>query len=420
MQSQKISSTALRGSYDGALDGAIAEKLRIGLTHTHLRRRPTPSAALPEPSVGTTSVSLGTAPDEHVAALPVYSHITSEILDHLKDQVVHHRTTQSRHLTPVVDFDPNRRFRPTTLFVNRSLYYTLSDPETLLESFRDQSSPDYMYSPLSHLDAHRLSYAFRDWGQRNGALIFDSLYEAVDALFRPPPELDAQKSPRLKPSRKDAASHRITASATTPGRYLSDLEAAHIVMICIHALTSSVPMGWPHTWIQVRKLRGWGVVIPGAVPSTASTDKFAHPWLAIIDELEYEPALRLTTRLLQAIGTRRCHEHMLATVNAQDDHSGQVNSYVGVECLLPILLGHLTQVEKAALERKGKTRSTQSTDDDPGWTVTATFMEFLRTILVKQWNGNVEVNKWDSVGTAVALMTHLRQSLRCLILRITH
>ena len=306
----------------------------MGLTQTHSRRRPSPNVPLLEPSVDTASVSSGTVPpNEHLAALPVYSHITCDILDHLKDQVVHHRTAQSRHLTPIVDFDSNRRFRPTTLFVNRSLYYTLSDSETLLHSFRDQSSPDYMYSPLPHLDAHCLSHAFRDWSQRNGSLVFDSLYEAVDALFRPPPELDAQKSPRLKPSRKDAASSRIPASATTPGRYLSDLEAAHIIMICIHALTSSVSLGWPHTWVQVRKLRGWGVVIPGAVPNAASTDKFAHPWLEIIDELEYEPALRLATRLLQAIGTRRCYEHILATVNAQGDHSGQVNSYVGVERL---------------------------------------------------------------------------------------
>lgn len=412
LHSQKMSNVVpLRRTYDGAMNGIIAEKFRMGATPLSSRRKSTASFPPPEQSVNLSDAAAPKVLDEQSPVLPVYSHLTTEILNDLKEQVIDRRADPSRGSTSLVEFDPDRRFRPARHFVNRSLYYTLGDPETLLRSFRDQNSPDYMYSPLPHLDAHRLSHAFRDWGQRNGSLIFDTLYESLDALFRPPPELICHKSPCLKPSRKVAASPRFTSSTITPGRYLSDSEAAHIIIICIHALTSSIHPGWPHTWVQVRKLRGWGVIIPGAIPNSASNDKFAHPWLQIIDELEYEPAIRLAMRLLQAIGTRRCHEHILATVNARDDHTGQARSYVGIERLLPILIGHLTQVEKAALERKGKTKSTQSTDDDPGWTVTATFMEFLRTIIVKQWDGNVEVNEWGSVGTAVTLMSHFRESL---------
>ena len=408
VQSPKTPSPAVRGSYDGAFDPTIAEKFRLGNTRPISKGKSTPHILIPEPSVDASDVSAIEVSEEQPATMPVYSHLTTEVMDHLKDHVVHHRTDQSSNFNFVVDFDANRRFRPAKPFVNRSLYYTLGDSETLLKSFRDQPNPDYMYSPLPHLDAHRLSHAFRDWSQRNGALIFDSLYEALGALFRPPPEMDTQKSPRLKPSRKDAALPQTTAPRTTRGQYLSDLDAAHIVMICIHALTSSIPVGWPHTWVQVRKLRGWGIVVPGAAPETAATDTFAHPWLEIVDGLEYEPAVRLTTRLLQAIGTRRCYEHVLATLNAEDEHLGPATSYVGVERLLPILVGHLTQVEKAAMERRGKSKSTSSTDDDPGWTVTATLMEFLRTIIVKQWDGKAEINKWGSVGTAVTLMVHLR------------
>ncbi|KAF1967130.1 hypothetical protein BU23DRAFT_559677 [Bimuria novae-zelandiae CBS 107.79] len=416
--SQKSSTSHLNGTFDGTLDGAFADKVKMGATpHPNMTRKKT-SVSLPKTSAGNISNPTDVVRDEQPSTISLYSDLTSEILDHLKDQVVHDRRDQSRDFNFVVDFDANRRFRPAKSFVNRSLYYTLSDPETLLKSFRDQNSPDYMYSPLPHLDAHRLSHAFRDWGQRNGALIFDSLYEAVEALFRPPPEFDTQKSPRLKPSRKDALSSRNATPRTTPGRYLSDSEAAHIIMICVHALTSSIPVGWPHTWVQVRKLRGWGVVVPGAAPKTAQNDNYAHPWLEIMDELEYEPAVRLATRLLQAIGTRRCYEHVLANMHAQDDHMVQREfAYIGVERLLPILLGHLTQVEKAALQRRGKTKSTQSADEDPGWTVTATFLEWLRTIIVKQWDGNVEINKWSSIGTAVTLMTHLHANMKSLNLR---
>ncbi|KAL5418340.1 hypothetical protein PMIN03_001062 [Paraphaeosphaeria minitans] len=354
--------------------------------------------------------------DGRPATMPVISHLTCQIMDQLKG-VVHHRRDQYQASNSVVDYDANRRYRPAKPFVNRALYCSLSDAETLLKSFRDHLSEDLKYSPLPHLDAHYLSHAFRDWNQRNGALIFDSLYEALEALFRPPPEIDTQKSPRLKASRKVTPPSQPTAPNDASGRYLSTLEAAHLIMICIHALTSSIPVGWPHTWVQVRKLRGWGVVIPGAPLKTTQSDDFVHPWLDIVDQLEYEPAIRLATRLLQAIGTRRCHEHILATMEAQDEGQRPTDASSGVERLLPVLLGHLTQVEKAALQRKGKMRSAQTVDEDPGWTITATWMEWLRTVIVKQWDGNVDINKWGSVGTAVTIMTHLHANMESLNLR---
>lgn len=46
---------------------------------------------------------------------------------------------------------------------------------------------------------------------------------------------------------------------------------------------------------------------------------------------------------------------------------------------------------------------------DPGWTVTATFMEWLRTIIVKKWESKAEINKWSSVGTAVMILDKLRK-----------
>ncbi|KAJ4295374.1 hypothetical protein N0V90_007386 [Kalmusia sp. IMI 367209] len=408
--------SSLNGTLDGTLDGVIAEKLKMRTPHafTNMPRKSSTSALLSEHSSDKSNASVESSRDELHSTVPVISHLTCDIMDQLKEEVCRQPRNRSRDFNFVVDYDANRRFRPAKPFVNRSLYFTLSDPETLLKSFRDMNSDEYKDSPLPHLDAYCLTHSFRDWNQRNGALVFDSLWIALEALFRPPPELDTQKSPRLKPSRKAAALQQASQqpdqnenSASMPGRYLSNLEAAHIIMICIHALTALVPFGWPHTWVQVRKLRGWGVVIPGAPPKTAHADSFAHPWLEIIDHLEYEPAIRLATRLLQAIGTRRCFEHILQSIRTGDGTFRQTESSSGPNSLIPILTRHLEQVEKAALQRKAKMISSQSNNDDPGWTVTATFMEWLRTVVVKQWDGNVEINAWGSVGTAVAIMNYL-------------
>jgi hypothetical protein len=348
--------------------------------------------------------------------LQVASHLTCDVVENLKEHVYHHRNKQPVGFSFAVDYDANRHYRPATPFANRSLFYNLSDPEALLKSFRDSNNEDFSNSPLPHLDSYRLTNAFRDWNQRNGALIFDSLCTSVDALFRPPPELNTQKSPRMKPSRKGATPPRSSSSDVPQEpavRYLSDNEAAHIVVICIHALTSLVSNGWPHTWVQIRKFRGWGVILPSATPLKDVTDGFADPWLSIVDELEYEPAVRLASRLLRGIGARMCFEEVLSNLRVQShddtpaDLKGEKSTTSGL--LADILVRHLEETERNAISRKTKMRGTQSTSNDPGWTLTATFMEWLRTIIIKEWDGKSVIRKWTGVGAAFALLSHFRR-----------
>lgn len=338
--------------------------------------------------------------------LPVLAILNCSTLEGLKDNVYDRRTDQiPDRLNFAVDYDTNRRYRLSTPYVNRSLFYTLSNSETLLKSFHDVE-PAFEISPLPHLDSARLTHSFRDWTRHNGALVFDSLCVSLKALYTYPPELSAQKSPRSAPFRKGAIgsdSRRRLPGAPNPAvaedRFLDVFEAAHIAMICIHALTSSVSIGWPHTWAQLRKLRGWGIILPTATPDI---DSFSHPYLEITDELEYEPAIRLTEHLLRAIGTRTCFEHILSTMQKQeDDHHGKDLT------LLDVIVQHLIVVERVAVASKQRMASNGKVSDDPGWTVTATLIEWLKTVITKRWDNKPEVNKWSSVGTAVMLLEKL-------------
>ncbi|PSN73624.1 hypothetical protein BS50DRAFT_482755 [Corynespora cassiicola Philippines] len=382
------------------------------------------SNPVPRPNIASDN-NAGHVSSKRGPVLPVVSHLTCDIMDQLKEDVYHHRNEQPPDFNIVVDFESNRRFRPSKPFVNRSMFYTLSDPETLLRSFRDKPNEAYKDSPLPHLDSTALSRSFCDWNRRNGALIFDSLWLAVEALFRPPPELDVQKSPRLKPSRKNAPANASPAqpcgngTCTSSGRYLEDEEAAHIVMICIHALTSLVPIGWPHTWIQLRKFRSWGIILPNAPPHTDFSSGFIDPWLSIIDELEYEPATRLADRLLRGIGARLCFEQILSSLGHRERHPHGGAYPEKNSGLVDILIKHLVKVEQEALASKEKRKSTLNTKDDPGWTVTATFMEWMRTVIIKKWDGKAEVNRWSNIGTAIMLFSQLHVNCDLLNLRPT-
>ncbi|KAJ4983913.1 Ubiquitin-protein ligase E3A [Stagonosporopsis vannaccii] len=333
-------------------------------------------------------------------AIPTTSSLSCDTLNQLRDEI--HRR-QDQNSTNIAATKPSRlQCSPKDdNFVHRSLFYTLGHVETLLQSFHD-SNEAFQSSPLPHLDSTRLAHSFRDWSQHTEALIFDSLSVTVDALLTRPPALESQAA-----ADRNRPSNCPTAGFKDHQRYLNNHEAAHIVMICIHALTSSVPVGWPRTWAQVRSLRSWGVIIPSA---TAEADHFVDPYINIIDALEYEPAVMLAERLLRAIGVRSCFDHVLEAIHKKVVSTGSAPA-APEESLSSILIQHLEVIERVALDNKRKLNSATTTKD-PGWTVTATLVEWLKTIIVKKWDGNVEVSKWSSVGAAVILLHKLHDRER--------
>ena len=400
---QILSTKSTNGtSLDGALDTPKMSISRTGRKSFTLGGSIVPpiskskaalAPVLPQPKVTKSMTST------HAAILTT-SGLTCDTLDQFKDEI-HGRQEQSSATNVTGDYFSSRQIHPSESFVNRSLFYTLSNAETLLRSFHD-SNEAFKRSPLPHLDSARLPHSFRDWNQRNGAFVFDSLSVAVDALFTRPPVLDtgatAESMSLTSTDSKDGPDAKRKSTARP--RYLSNDEAAHIVMICIHALTSSVPLGWSRSWAQLRSLRSWGVVIPGA---TADSDKFVDPYVNIIDAFEYEPAARLADRLLRAIGIRTCFERILMAMQKEANvaESGSIGTN---DSLTAILIQHLEVIEHVALENKRRMKTVSTTIKEPGWTVTATLIEWLKTTIIKNWDGKVEINKWSSVGTAVMLL----------------
>ncbi|KAF3006511.1 hypothetical protein E8E13_005009 [Curvularia kusanoi] len=204
----------------------------------------------------------------------------------------------------------HKRSGPDEAFINRSLFYTLGDAETLLKSFHD-SNDAFKCSPLPHLDSIRLANSFRDWSQHNGALIFDSLSIAVEALLTRPPAFDQRP---VNGANHESKSHQKVESASKALQTDSATTENHVV-----------------------------------TPE---------------------------------------------------------------ETLSSLLVQHLVIVEQVALESKRKMGSTNTINKEPGWTVTATLAEWLKTTIIKNWDGKVEVNKWTSVGAAIMLLRQLHEHQR--------
>lgn len=371
------------------------------------------SKATPAPAV---RHNVTKSSNDKQSVIPSVSSLSCDTLDEWKEEF-HGRQDQTSRTSTASDHSTHRWNQPAEAFVNRSLFYTLSDAETLLRSFHD-SNEAFQFSPLPHLDSARLTHSFRDWSQRSGALIFDSLSVALEALYTRPPTIEPQVATEAESLQCD---HSAAGPTGKPGptacpRYLNNHEAAHIVMICIHALTSSVPVGWPRTWTQLRSLRSWGIIIPSA---TADADDFVDPYINIIDALEYEPAVMLADCLLRAIGVRSSFDHIHAAMHKE---AGKVGSDYAApeESLSDILIHHLIVVERVALESKRKMKSVNTANKEPGWTITATLVEWLKTIITKKWDGNIEIRKWSNVGAAIMLLHELRKSTHPSLLTSQH
>jgi hypothetical protein len=221
---------------------------------------------------------------------------------------------------------------------------------------------------------------FTLWKPTVGPLIFNCLWHSLGTLFTPPPDIACAKSPRLKPQK---------ASKEPEAKYLNDADAAHIILVAIFALVGSVETTKWDTLEDISNLRAWGRTLANSKQS-GPPDDYTNPWLKVSDDLEYEPAVRLASRLVRAIAARRSF-WLISRV-------AQVSGFTPSEDKFPLMemvTGALVSEEKKVRKTTGRT------------SLTFVFVEWLRTIMLKNWDGKTEVKRWDHFGAALEILSDL-------------
>jgi hypothetical protein len=240
------------------------------------------------------------------------------------------------------------------------------------------------------VDLFKLAAAFRDWKSLTDSLVFDALWVALESLFTPPPKFAGSSEFQVPHSTKSV--HNQT------GNYLTDGEAAHLVIICVHALASSLPLPLSKDsrtlWIDIRSSRSLDDLYPDLLKGTTVAR------LEIIDALEYEPGLRLAKRLVRGIGARLFFERELA--GDHDKKSGPcfLNTF------FDIVKTYLLRIQKQGLSTPPGDMATEEYHY-PGLTTRDFFLDWLKSVILKNWDGRAEVHTWSSVGIAF----HLAQDL---------
>ncbi|KAI9794590.1 MAG: hypothetical protein M1816_004477 [Peltula sp. TS41687] len=310
------------------------------------------------------------------------------------------------------------RHQMVLAYLEQCIHYILADPDTLLKSFKDAST-----CPTRHkipslkilLVPHLADRAFRLLIEEKPALVFESLGQSVEILYTPPPDLVPRRSSRSKPSmssssrRKDQP-HKGTASnpVGVQHRFLTDAEACHIVLLGFHALVAAVPKSITLVGTALRNIRAAGEGVDRPIGSD-----FTRPIADLMrcnDVFEDEMCLRFACRLLRSLATRL---YFLSILKERVGKGGrgtppQEEQQGMMEMICTYLrLSHSTSHPKGSEWDWGSESSTRGDPPHSAWSMSAVVVEWIRTVLVKNWDGKEEVGRFGVVGSAVTVLKGL-------------
>lgn len=292
------------------------------------------------------------------------------------------------------------RQRQVFPFVAQSAYFIFSSTGQILRSFgTDAPQLDTTANKMNkRLDVSKLQgslqrlFTICPWD-----IALHSLWSSLDKLFVPPDELTSSG----RPSRRSSRSSTMTSSAPPVVRrlsesagndHLSDADAAYIATIAFFVLVSSVPDLDVETWRGILRMRAAGTVASSADMQKLSPEH-AQQAVEATDRLEHELGLRLINRLVRALAARLAYHEIS---KARQVYSLDLPKQRKIN-VLDRIMDHLSEQHP---HRSLETDSTSSQSTGP----IPLILEWLRTLFLREWDGNPEMARSSAAGGAVQIL----------------
>ncbi|PYI11266.1 hypothetical protein BO78DRAFT_393232 [Aspergillus sclerotiicarbonarius CBS 121057] len=349
-----------------------------------------------------------------ISAIQSLTHITGEIIDGMMQMMVLSEDEAERwrdeltYMESTGSFEESEwrfatpRQRDVFTFVAQSTFYALGNTKQLLLSFRQNTAgPSGMNDGHDRpkLDLEQLQPSLRKLLRicpRD--IVFHSLWSATETMFVPPKELSMSGKPARRSSRNSSATSTapiIRRSDSGSNEQLTDSSAADVATVALFALASSLPEIDAPTWRAILQMRA-----AGGVASSSDMQKLSVTRARLIvettDMLEHELALRLLGRLVRGIGARLAyHEISKARQVYSRDLPQRKNN------ILDIIVNKLSDHYGAM------TAAISDPDVTPPPGAPAFITEWLRTLLLKEWDGSAELSRCSSAGAAVRILSTL-------------
>ncbi|KAJ5129710.1 uncharacterized protein N7515_005749 [Penicillium bovifimosum] len=292
------------------------------------------------------------------------------------------------------------RQREAFPFVAQSAFYVFSSPSQILRSFSRESS-DKIGATFSRLDVsclreslHRL-FAICPWD-----IALHSLWSALDRLFIPPQGFTSTGRPSRRSSRSSTLTSHVTppiipqrTSESASDHPLSDSEVAYIATIALFTLISYVPNIDSETWRTVVQMRA-----AGSVASLSDMRKLspqnAQQATEVTDRFEHELGLRLINRLVQALTARLAYHEISKACHVYSPDLPKQNSLNVLDRVVDYLSEHHVSLDS----RDESARSINTA---------SLIVEWLRTLFLREWNGDPEIARSSPAAGAVQILASL-------------
>ncbi|UKZ57358.1 hypothetical protein TrVGV298_011211 [Trichoderma virens] len=265
-------------------------------------------------------------------------------------------------------------------FNEQALFTVLSDPHSLVQSF---SRDGKLY------DSQTLFYCMLRMTRAAPTLVLHSLWMAAESLFTAPRSFQASQS---RPSRALPRSRKP----------LSDFEAGCVVSVCLHALVAVAPfVSDSKTLYDMSRIRSTGLTLGGNGLSARQPQSIC---LEYEDVFSNDNAIRLARRVFSAVSARRS----LATLMRMDGKTkaGQLD-------ILQPLLSQLDLVHSGPLRVLEFPQAERLLHETR---VPTLLLDWARTVLYHEWDGNPEIVCAGAFHGALSLISTMYQNRSRLLL----
>ena len=241
--------------------------------------------------------------------------------------------------------------------------------------------------------------------------VFSSLWQSSHSLYVSNPGRSKGIS-----TGEQVPNQALEASSAGGMPFPSHTGGAHITKIIFAALVASIQRGSSDAWLAAQKLRRSGHIM---LPPTPETTPELRGTITTMDAFEDDMAHMLLKRLTRAIATMVHVPHPSALHMSPDE--GGIGSTVDVVTLIvrglidpeAVAIIHKSPGDRPTLKggvvlgsSEGWSAAHRNADEHRMWYLEAV-VEWLRGILLKEWDGKAEVPKCSAVGGALELLACL-------------
>ena len=295
------------------------------------------------------------------------------------------------------------RQRQVFPFVAQSVFFIFSNTKQMLLSF-GKDAMDLNGSSETPTDSRLDVLNLRGSLQRLFTICpwdvaLHSLWSGLDKLFLPPNEFTSTRA-----SRRSSRSSTMTSSAapppavrrlseSVPEGHLSDADAAYIATIALFVLVGSVPNLDSQTWRGILRMRAAGTVASSADMQKLSPEH-ARQAVEATDRLEHELGLRLVNRLVRALTARLAYHEISKARQVYSLDLPKQRKVSVLDRIIDNLTDHY-DIQGGATDASAAPQPT-----GPAHLI----LEWLRTLFLREWDGNPEMARSSAAGGALQIM----------------